>query len=152
MAELERNATGAAPAVKHHADLENLPALFGRLGDDVVKLLDTKISLLRVELREEIAAYVRGLVLLAFGAGVALIGVVLLSTALAFFISSLFTGIEPPNHYALGFLLTGALLAIIGGGITWAMKKRLAAQSVVPSQSLEELRKDKQWLKKEIQS
>ncbi len=34
-------------------DTESLPSLVGRLGDDVMQLFDTKLSLLKVELKEE---------------------------------------------------------------------------------------------------
>ena len=42
------------------SETESLPSLVGRLGDDVMQLFDTKLSLLKVELREEANAYARG--------------------------------------------------------------------------------------------
>ena len=154
MAELERRATAAAPARAGEytqADIETLPGLFGRLGDDVMRLLDAKLGLLKVELKEEAASYGRATALLAVGGVIAAIGFALLNVAIAFFVTRLFfESFTPPVSYALGFLVTGALYLVIGGAIAFVMKNRLSSLSAAPERSLEELRKDKQWLKNEI--
>ncbi len=154
MAELERRATAAAPARTGEptaAELETLPGLFGRLGDDVMRLLDAKLGLLKVELKEEAASYGRTTALMAAGGAVAAIGFALVNVAVAFFFARLFFGsFTPPISYALGFLVTGALYLVIGGALVLAMKNRLGRLKAAPERSLEELRKDKQWLKNEI--
>lgn len=134
------------------ADMETLPSLFGRLGDDVTKLLDTKLSLLKVEIKEDVGAYVRGGVLIAAGGVVAAIGFALLNIAIAFFVSTLFanTGLSQPARYALGFVITGAVYLIVGVVLVVVMKNRLAAQGIVPERTVEELQKDKEWLKEEF--
>ena len=149
MADIEKRAAATAPAVPAQADIESLPALFGRLGDDVMKLLDTKLSLVKVELKEDATVYARGGAVIGVGAVLATVGLALLNVAIAFFISTLFT-YRPPLNYALGFLITSVVYLVVGGLIMITMKKRLAARSPVPNRSLEELRKDKQWLKNEI--
>jgi uncharacterized membrane protein YqjE len=149
MAELERR-TAAAPAPQA-TELEQLPSLFGRLGDDVMKLLDTKLSLLKVEVTEDINAYVRAAVLIGVGGFIAAVGFALLNIALALGISAFMPADwQQASRYALGFVLTGVLYLIIGGIIVMAMKSRLARQEIMPNRSVEELRKDKEWLKKEI--
>ncbi len=149
MADLERS-TAAAPAPQT-TELEQLPSLFGRLGDDVMKLLDTKLSLLKVELSEDVNAYVRGAVLIGVGGFIAAVGFALLNIALALFISALMPADwQQASRYAVGFVLTGVLYLIVGGIIIMVMKNRLARRDLVPDRSVEELRKDKEWLKKEI--
>jgi uncharacterized membrane protein YqjE len=149
MADLERS-TAAAPApVTPQTDLESLPALFGRLGDDVMTLLDTKLSLLKVEVKEDADAYVRGGVMISVGGVIATIGFALLNIAVAFFVATLLP-YNPPVNYALGFLITGVFYLVIGAIIIVVMKNRLAKRDPVPTRSVAELRKDKQWLKKEI--
>ncbi|HEV2883398.1 MAG TPA: phage holin family protein [Pyrinomonadaceae bacterium] len=146
-------ATGAtSSALTERTDNESLPTLFSRLGDDVVQLFDTKVSLLRVELKEEANAYVRGGVMIAAGGIIAAIGFALLNVALAFGIATLFadTDLSQPARYAIGFVSAGLLYLIVGGIIISAMKSRLAKQNLVPDRTVEELRKDKQWLKNEI--
>jgi uncharacterized membrane protein YqjE len=151
MADLERNAA-AAPArnLEAQSDLESLPSLFGRLGDDVMTLLDTKLSLLKVEVKEDANVYVRNGVMIAIGGVIAAVGFALLNVAVAFFVSTLFTFDNPALNYALGFVITGILYLVIGGIIIMVMKNRMAKVDPVPHRSVEELRKDKQWLKKEI--
>ena len=150
MADLERS-TAAAPATSVQADIEALPTLFGRLGDDVMKLLDTKLSLLKVEVKEDADAYIRGGVMIGIGGVIAAVGFALLNVAVAFGVSTLLPADwSPPARYAVGFVVTGIVYLIIGGIIVVVMKNRLANRNPVPTRSVDELRKDKQWLKKEI--
>jgi uncharacterized membrane protein YqjE len=156
MAEVERRRADV-PAASHPAiDVENLPALLGRLGDDVMRLVDTKLSLVKVELKEDASFYARNGAFTAVGAMVALIGFALVNVAVAFFISNLFANDAGaaqrfgPNSYGLGFLITGVLYVVIGGVIVLMMKNRMAAYNPVPTTTLDEIRKDKQWLKNEM--
>ena len=147
------SATGAtSSALTTNTDSESLPTLFSRLGDDVMQLFDTKMSLLKVELKEEANAYARGGAMLAAGGIIAAIGFALLNVALAFGISTLFsqTDLSQPARYAIGFVTAGVLYLIVGTILISVMKKRLANQNVVPDRTVEELRKDKQWLKNEL--
>lgn len=156
MAELERRATGAtvtAPAttMEQQSDIEGLPAMVGRLGDQVMTLVDAKLGLVKVELKEEAAAYGSGVAMIAVGGALAAIGFALLNVAVAFFMARLFFySFTPPISYALGFVVTGVLYLIIGGVLVVVMKNRLAALNPAPERSIEELGKDKQWLKKQI--
>jgi uncharacterized membrane protein YqjE len=131
---------------------EGLPALVGRLGDDVMQLFDTKLSLLKVELKEEVNEYARDGIMIGVGGLVAAIGFALVNVALAFGISILFANVDisQPAKYAIGFVTAGVLYLVVGGLMVTAMKNRLAKQSLVPNRTVEELRKDKQWLKKEL--
>jgi uncharacterized membrane protein YqjE len=156
MAEVERRRADA-PLAQPAIDVENLPALLGRLGDDVMRLVDTKLSLVKVELKEDASFYARNGALTAVGAMVALIGFALLNVAVAFFISNFFangaaTTAErfTPTSYGLGFLITGVIYIVVGGVMVLMMKNRLAAYNPVPTTTLDEIRKDKQWLKNEM--
>ncbi len=159
MADLER-ITAAAPAMQQNtqADIDGLPALFGRLGDDVMKLLDTKLSLVKVELKEDAAVYARAGTLMGVGAVLAVIGFALANVAVALFVSMLFGNEEAaaatqkygPGSYGLGFLITGVVYLVLGGILAYLGKNRLAARDPVPHRSVDELRKDKQWLKNEM--
>ena len=152
MADLERS-TAAAPATSsaQAGDIEALPALFGRLGDDVMRLLDTKLSLLKVEVKEDADAYIHGGVMIGIGGVIAAVGFALLNVAVAFAVSTLLPDDwSPPAKYALGFVITGLVYLIIGGIIVLVTKNRLANRNPVPNRTVDELRKDKQWLKKEI--
>ena len=131
---------------------ESLPSLFSRLGDDVMQLFDTKMSLLKVELKEEANEYARDGIMIGVGGIIAAVGFALLNVAVAFGISTLLANsdLSQPAKYAIGFLSAGVLYLIIGGIIIATMKNRLAKQSLVPNRTVAELRKDKQWLKNEL--
>ncbi len=152
MADLERTATGTAPATTTMtSDIEAIPTLFGRLADDVMTLLDTKLSLLKVELKEDAAIYGRAAGGIGAGAIIAGVGLALTLVAVAFFVSMLFSFDTPAANYAMGFLITGVLFVAIGGILVYVMKNRLTARNPVPNRSVDEFRKDKQWLKNETQ-
>src|SRR6266545_349106 len=127
-------ANAATPAVIQKPDSESLPSLFSRLGDDVMQLFDTKLSLLRVELKEEANEYARDGLMIAVGGIIAAIGFALVNVALAFGISTLFANVDlsQPAKYAIGFITAGALYLIVGAIIVSAMKSRLVKQKLVP--------------------
>jgi uncharacterized membrane protein YqjE len=131
---------------------QDLPALVQQLAENVTKLLDQKITLLRVELKEEIAAYVRSSIVIAAGAIVAGVGFALANIALAFVVSTLFSGLawSQPAKYALGFFITGLGYLVIGALVIVITKNRVAKLGLVPRRTMHELEKDKDWLQKEL--
>jgi uncharacterized membrane protein YqjE len=146
------NVDDARLATTTPAENESLPNLISRLGDDIMQLVNSQLALLKVEIREEANAYARGAAMIAFGAAVAVVGFALLNVAIAFAVSTLFAqaNFSQPASYALGFLATGAFYLILGGIVVLVMKNRLAKQNLVPKRTVQELRKDKEWLKNEL--
>ena len=134
------------------ADNESLPTLFSRLGDDVMQLFNSQLALFKVEIKEEAQAYTRGIAMIGVGAVIAVVGFALLNVAIAFAVSTLFVqaNFSQPASYALGFVVTGAFYLIVGAILVMLMKNRLAKQELVPQRTVQELRKDKQWLKNEL--
>ena len=133
-------------------DNESLPNLFGRLGDDVMQLFNSQLALFKVEIKEEANAYARGVTMIAIGAVIATIGFALLNVAIAFAVSTLFAqaNFSQPASYALGFVVTGGFYLLVGAIVVMLMKSRLSKQDLVPQRTVQELRKDKQWLKNEL--
>ena len=133
-------------------DMESLPTLFSRLGDDVMQLFNSQLTLFKVEIKEEANAYLRGAIMIGLGAVVALIGFALLNVAVAFGVSTLFaqSNFSQAASYALGFVITGIFYLLVGAIVVTVVKSRLAKQDLVPNRTVEELRKDKQWLKNEL--
>ena len=131
---------------------DSLPNLLSRLGDDVMQLINSQLALFKVEIKEEATAYARGAAMIGLGAVIAIIGFALLNVAIAFAVSTLFAqaNFSQPASYALGFVVTGVFYLLIGGIVVLAMKNRLAKQELVPPMTVQELRKDKQWLKSEL--
>ena len=131
---------------------DDLPSLIERLAEDVAKLFDQKVTLLKVELKEEVVVYVRGGVFIAAGGIVAAVGFALANIALAFAVSTLFanTTLTQPARYALGFVIAGLLYLVIGAIVIVVTKNRLARQGVIPERTVKELERDKEWLQREM--
>jgi hypothetical protein len=130
----------------------SLPGLLGRVGEDLATLLDAKLGLLKIEIEEDLRAYARGGAAIGVGSVIAAVGFALLNVGIAFIVSALFadTQLSQAMKYSLGFLITGASYVVLGSGIMIVNKNRLAGRGMVPEKSIEELQKDKQWLKKEL--
>lgn len=133
-------------------EIEQLPTLFTKLGDDVVQLFNSQLALFKVEIREEANIFARGAVMIAVGSVIGVIGFALLNVALAFGVSTLFAraNFSQPASYALGFVATGVFYLIVGAILVVAIRSRLANQQLVPKRTVAELRKDKEWLKNEL--
>lgn len=146
------NVNGAKLATTTPLENESLPNLISRLGDDIMQLVNSQLALLKVEIKEEANAYARGAAMIAFGAAVAVVGFALLNVAIAFAVSTLFAqaNFSQPASYALGFLATGGFYLIVGAIVILVVKNRLANQNLVPKRTVQELRKDKEWLKNEL--
>ena len=132
--------------------MESLPGLLSRLGDDVMQLINSQLALFKVEMKEEARNYARAATMIAIGGVIATIGFALLNVAIAFGVSTLFASanFSQPASYALGFVVTGVFYLLVGGIMALVTKNRLAKQELVPPMTVQELRKDKQWLKSEL--
>ena len=96
--------TAVSKRSQQPTELENLPVLFTRLGDDVTQLFDTKMSLLKVEVKEDVSAFLHSAVGIAIAAIVALMGFALASMAGAIGISILLenTNLSQAGRHGLG--------------------------------------------------
>ena len=142
----------AADIARRSDSNESLPGLVGRLGDDVMELFKSQLELFKVEVKEEVNTYTRGIATIAVGSVIATVGFALLNVAIAFAVSTLFAqaNFSQPASYALGFVVTGGFYVLIGGIVVLLMKNKLAKQDLVPERTVAELRKDKEWLKNEL--
>jgi uncharacterized membrane protein YqjE len=131
---------------------EPLPDLFAKMAGDLTELFEAKLTLLKIELREELRTYLRGTVTIAAGGVIALVGLALLNVAIAFLVSTLFenTGLSQPARYALGFAITAVFYLVLGAAAIVISKNRIAAQEIVPPRTAAELRRDKEMIEEEI--
>ena len=136
-----------AAALEH----QDLPSLLERLASDVTTLFDQKLTLLKIEVKEDVNAYIRASIAILAGGIVAAVGFALLNVALAFGISTLFADLDisQPAKYALGFAIAGALYLVIGSIVIVIMKKRLG-RGIVPERTINELERDKEWIQEEL--
>jgi|RhiMetdeSRZDD1v2_1073273.scaffolds.fasta_scaffold108145_3 uncharacterized membrane protein YqjE len=118
--------------------------LVTRLLNELVRLLDQKLTLLKLELKEELGAAARRVALLAVGVAVGAFGGLFLILALTIWVGEL-VGSMPG-----GFAIVGGLLALGGGIVFLSMRRQLAEQRFVPVKTVQELRRDAEWIKHEL--
>ena len=131
---------------------EGVSTLLGRMSDDLTKLVDAKLGLLKIEIAEDLRAYARGGAGIGVGSVIVMVGFALVNVGIGFLVAALFEGthLSPSVKYAIGFLLSGILYLLVGGGVVFVYKHRLAGHGIVPERSVAELQKDKQWLKNDL--
>jgi hypothetical protein len=111
------------------SDTESLPILVGRLGKDLTELVDSKLSLLKMELQEDVRSYGRSGARVIGGAVVAAVGVGLLSAGAAFFVSTLLrktTEVSLSAAYSVGFASVGLLFLVVGALVAVRAAQKLA--------------------------
>jgi uncharacterized membrane protein YqjE len=133
----------------HRAEFEvggdrGFGSLLNRLIGDIVRLFDQKLALLKLELKEELAAAIRRSLLLAVGAVVAGLGGLFLILALAIGLGELV------GTTAGGFAIVGGAFVLGGIVLLISMRQRLAELRFVPKHTVRELRRDKEWIKHEL--
>lgn len=117
--------------------------LVERLFSDLGALLDQKLNLLTIELKNEGAVVVRTLLILLVGVVVVTLGLLLLSIAVALWIGAAI-GSVPSGYGIVG------LVFVLGGGALLAMRGRLEKQQLLPRKTLQEFRRDAKWIKDEF--
>ncbi len=108
--------------------LDDLPALVARLGADLVELIDSKLNLLAVQLKDDATAYARGSLAYVMGALVGAIGFALCNVAVALVVSKTLasTSLDAPTRYAMGFAVLGAVYLAAGFVLAKRAERRLA--------------------------
>jgi uncharacterized membrane protein YqjE len=118
--------------------------LVERLFSDMGTILDQKLTLLTIELKNEGAAVVRNLLILLVGVVVVTLGLLLQSIAAALWIGAAIESV--PGGYGI----VGLVFVLGGGSLLAAMRGRLEKQQLLPRKTLQEFRRDAQWIKDEF--
>ena len=118
--------------------------LVERLLSDVGALLDQKLTLLTIELKNEGAVVVRHLLVALVGAVIATLGLLQLSIAAALWIGAAIGSV--PGGYGI----IGLVFVLGGGSLLAAMRGRLEKRHLLPRKTLQEFRRDAQWIKDEF--
>lgn len=134
------------------AENGNIVDLLKRLRDDTTVLVREEVALAKVEVSEKASKLSRNVGYLAAGALVGYSGLVLMLMGLGFLLSQFFQeqGMRDGTAAFLGFLIVGAVIAVISAGLVMKAINALKAQSLKPEQTLETLQEDKQWAQNKI--
>jgi len=141
--------SNGTPGAETSSASESLPALVGRLGEDLSRLVDSKLSLLKIEIQDDLHAYLRNAVRAIAAGVVAAVGFGLVSVGVALFASTLLAqseGLSRLTAQALGFVATGLSLLVGGVVVASLSVRRLKHTDLVPGRSILELERDREWL------
>ncbi len=120
-----------------------------RIVDQVQEFVETRVEMLRAEMREKAEAIKQSLPL----AGVA---VITLATTYLLFILALVTLVAmafpaSPYRWFFAFVIVGAVWGGIGSLAAFLAWRRIAEQGdLVPHKTVKVLKEDKDWLEKEV--
>jgi hypothetical protein len=117
--------------------------LVSHLVADLGRLLDAKVTLLKLELRSELSSAARGAGLLGTAAVTGILAITLLMIALAVWIGELVGSIPG------GFAILGGVLGLVAGVLAAVGLRTLRRQKLVPEETIQELRRDVEWVKRE---
>jgi hypothetical protein len=109
--------------------------------NDGQELIKQQIALVRTEIHDDLHKTKEAALSLVIGLGTALLGIVLLCWGIVYLLS------WATNWPAWAwFLIVGGVIAITGGALIYAGKKRFESFNPLPDQSAEALRENVQWI------
>ncbi len=132
------------------ANGRNLTSLLAEIRDEIRDFLQTRISMLKTELREKSSN-------LKTAAMLGATGLLLLSTAyllITLAVVGLVAIAFPSNPYRwfFAFLIVGVLWMIFGGIAAYLAKRELEVRGVLPKRTIEVLKEDKLWVQTEVKN
>lgn len=127
-------------------------ALLSELRDESTTLLRQEVSLAKAELRESAAQAVHGAIAVATGGAVAYAGAIVLLIGAGALLGRGFVALdlEPETAAWLGFVLVGAVTAVIGWGLLARAKRALRPDNLMPRETLASLRENRRWAREKL--
>ncbi len=129
-------------------DGRGLGALIKEMRDEVMILFRQEVALARTEVSEKMSHAMRNIMVILGGALLAFAGLTVLLIAAGHGVTAalMAAGMEA-NALWLGPLIVGALVVIIGAMMAMSAKKKLQEESLVPEQTVQSLKENKEWVK-----
>ena len=129
---------------------KNLTTLLSEMKEELQEFLQTRIALLKTELREKLDILKTAAPL---GAG----AVLLLTTAyflFTFALVGLIVVALPDNRYRwfIAFLSIAVLWSLLGGLAAYLAKRELEVKGLTPKRTIEVLKGDKMWVQSEVKN
>lgn len=130
-----------------------LPTLLRDLRDETTTLLRQEVALAKAELKENASRMTSHAVQIAIGGFVAYAGAIVLLVGLGLLVSWLLVRAGMTQEVALWVSIggVGLIVAAIGAGMLARAKNALAHDDVVPKQTVDSLRRNKDWAQSKLQ-
>lgn len=121
----------------------SIGTLFAGLADDLRKLFQLEIALVKLELSEKARRLSRGAIAVATG------GALAFSAWLALLAAAIL-GLSTVLRPWLAVLIIGVVVLLVAGLLLYLGKRWLDAQKLVPRRTLDTLREDGAWIKERV--
>ena len=126
----------------------SLASIIAEIREELKELVNTRVEMLRSELRETTAALKAGIPMLMIAAVFLATAYLLLTAALVAVVSVAFAG--SPYAWFYSFLIVGFVWLMIGGLAGMLALHRFREHGFFPKRTVEVLKADKAWLQNEI--
>jgi len=127
----------------------SLAAIAADMKQELKEFAETRIAMLKSELREKIGHW-------KMAAPLAVVGVVLLGTTYLLITLGLVAlaavFIDSPYRWFFAFIGVGVLWALLGGVAVYIAKREFELNRLMPRKTLEVLKGDKVWLQQEARN
>jgi uncharacterized membrane protein YqjE len=130
-------------------ELREIPSLLRQLGNETTRLFDQKLALAKVEIKQEIRGYLRDSMVAGIGIVFGVLGLMALNMALGCLLARLFP-FSLPVAFGLGFLCMTIINGVGCAVLLMMFRNRIRTRHIVPERTVNDLKRDKQWLQNEV--
>jgi hypothetical protein len=125
-----------------HASEPSVTSLVTGVLNDAQELFKQQLALFRSELRQDLTRTRDAVLSLAIGAGILMVGGLLLCFAIVYFLNWAFPSLPLWGSFAI----VGGLFVIAGGGLVFAGVRKFQSFNPLPDQSVGALKENVQWI------
>jgi len=129
---------------------KNLAEVIAEMKEELTKFVETRIEMLKLEMREKLKTLKIALPVAALGATMLATAYLLLTLALVGLALAFLQG--NPFRWFFAFLIVGAVWAVLGGIALYAAKREFEVKGLMPKRTLAVLKGDKTWVQAEVRS
>ena len=122
-----------------------LAGVLNELKEDLKDFVDTRLQMLKAEMKQKMAMLRMVVPMLAVAAVVGMIGLLLLTVALVAAIATLI-------GWGWSFLVVGLLYVAVAGGTAFMAVRELQEEGVAPVRTIKVLKQDQVWLQNEARN
>jgi uncharacterized membrane protein YqjE len=134
--------TGAAPGSAQHSG-PSVTSLVTGIINDAQELIKQQVAMLRHEIKEDFRKTKDATLALGVGAGVALLGMILLCLMVVYLLHEV-GGL----HLWVSYLIVGGVLTIVGGVLIYLGKKKFDSFNPLPHETAQALKENVEWITK----
>lgn len=135
-----------------HTDERSLADLIRELRDESTVLLRQEVAMAKTEMSEKASTVGRNVTTMVIGGAVAFLAIIFLLLAVTGGLALMILATDAELHAIwIAPLIVGLVIAAIAAVMILTATETLASTSLVPHQTIETLKEDKQWAQSKVQ-